>query len=262
MKQQFNLAYKIWDIAYPVCIYYAAIVIGILVAQLVFGGGNENYMLCKIFGSLVATFVVYTEYRHDLTIGGRFGAKPHMTFEKLLNLLAVTGIMIILSVSLNNLISMSPLPGLSEGYQNASDALYGSNIVLELIGSALVTPILEELLHRGVVYGKLRKMMGLWPAVLVSALIFATLHFNIVQFLYTFLLGIALAFFVEKTNRIYPAVIAHMAANGIAVIRTETGFLKETADGSIFAWVISAALCIMGIIGWFLYSRSIIKKKS
>ena len=82
---------------------------------------------------------------------------------------------------------------------------------------------------------------------MVSALIFAGLHFNIVQFVYAFLLGIVFALFVEKTGRLYPAVIAHIVANAVAVIRTETGFLQGTVDGSIFAWVISIALCLLGI---------------
>lgn len=242
--------------------YYASFVIGIVVGQFLFGEANENYMFCAILGSVVAIFVVYPDYKHDLMLSGRYGAKPHISLEKCVNLLTVIGIMLCISISLNNLISMSPLPKWSEGYQEASDALYGSNIWMELIGSAFITPILEELLHRGVVYGRLRRMMGLLPAVLVSALIFATLHFNMVQFIYTFLLGIALALFVEKTGHLYPAIIAHMAANGIAVIRTETGFLMGTVDGSVFAWVVSVLLCIVGVIGLLLYSKSVLKKKS
>ena len=136
---------------------------------------------------------------------------------------------------------------MSEEYQNANSAFYGSTFALELLGSALVTPCLEELLHRGVVYGRLRRMMGLWPAVLVSALIFAGLHFNIVQFIYAFLLGSVFALFVEKTGELYPAIIAHIVANGIAVIRTETGFLQGMVDGSLSAWLISVLVCLIGI---------------
>ena len=262
MKQQFGIASRIWEIAYPVCMYYVAIIIGITIAQFVFGEGNESYMLCKTIGSIVAIFVVYADYKRDLMFSGRYGVKLQFSLEKCINLLAVVGIMIGVSVALNNLISMSPLPKLSEGYQEATDALYGSNIWWELLGSALITPILEELLHRGVVYGRLRRRMSIWPAVFVSTLIFATLHFNMVQFTYTFLLGIVLALFVEKTGHLYPAIIAHMAANGIAVIRTETGFLVGTVDGSAFAWGVSVVLLVVGVIGLLLFSKNIFIKKS
>lgn len=248
-----KLANKIWEIAYPVLMYYAAISIGIFVAQLIFGATNESYMLCKIIGSIIAIPVVYADYKRDLMLTGRYGVKTPVTAEQIKQMLAVAGITICLSVALNNIISMSPLVSVSDEYQNASDAFYGSTIWLELLGSALITPFLEELLHRGVVYGRLRRMMGLWPAVLVSALIFAGLHFNIVQFIYAFLLGIVFALFVEKTGRLYPAVIAHMIANAIAVIRTETGFLQGTVDGSVSAWLISVGLCLVGIGGLLIF---------
>ena len=247
MKREKNLAEKIWNIAYPVLMYYVALSIGSYIAQMIFGTGIENYMLCKTIGSVVAIFVVYADYKKDLMLTGRYGLKSPFEKELVKQLLFILGITICLSVGLNNVISMSPLVQMSEEYQNASDAFYSSTIWMELLGSALVTPFLEELLHRGVVYGRLRRRMGMWPAVLVSALIFAALHFNIVQFIYAFLLGIVFALFVEKTGKLYPAVIAHILANGIAVIRTETGFLQGTVDGSVSAWLISAGLVLVGL---------------
>lgn len=262
MKYRFGLASRIWDIVYPVLMYYVTISVGIICAQLVFGVSNESYMLCKTIGSVIALLYVFTEYKHDLMLRGEYGLKPHFSLGRLVNLVAVIGITVCLSVALNNLISMSPLVEMSEEFQNASDAFYGSSIWMELLGSALVTPLLEELLHRGVVYKRLRLMMGFAPSVLVSALIFAALHFNIVQFTYAFLLGIALAIFVEKTGKVYPAVIAHMLANGIAVIRTETGFLLGTVDKSTFAWTVSVVLCVAGVIGLVVYTISMRSKRN
>ena len=261
MKYRFGLASKIWDIAYPVLMYYVTISVGIICAQLVFGVSNESYMLCKTIGSVVALIFVFTEYKHDLMLRGEYGIKPQFSLGKAVNLLAVIGITVCISISLNNLISMSPLIDMSEEFQNASDAFYGSNIWMELLGSALITPILEEVLHRGVVYKRLRLMMGVAPAVFVSALIFAALHFNVVQFTYAFLLGIVLAIFVERTGKVYPAIVAHMVANGIAVIRTETGFLLGTVDKSAFAWGISAVLFVIGVIATVVYTCAMLHKK-
>jgi len=249
MRREKNIAEKIWEIAYPVLMYYVAISIGSYIAQMIIGPGIENYMLCKTIGSLAAIPVVYADYKKDLMLTGRYGLKSPFTAQQAKQLFAVIGITICLSVGLNNVISMSPLVQMSEEFQNASDAFYGSTIWMELLGSALVTPFLEELLHRGVVYGRLRRRMDMWPAVIVSALIFAVLHFNIVQFIYAFLLGIVFALFVEKTGKLYPAIVAHIVANGIAVVRTETGFLQGTVDGSVSAWLISVGVCLIGIAG-------------
>lgn len=253
MKKELNLANRIWEIAYPVLMYYVAITIGMFIAQLVLGTGIENYMICKIIGSIVAIPVVYTDYKKDLMMTGKYGVKCPITAQRVKQMLAVIGITICLSVALNNIISMSPLVALSEEYQNANDAFYGSTIGWELLGSALITPLLEELLHRGVVYGRLRRRMDMWPAVVISALVFAVLHFNIVQFIYAFLLGVVFALFVEKTGKLTPAVIAHVVANGIAVIRTETGFLQEMVDGSVSAWLISVGVCFIGVSGLIVF---------
>lgn len=247
MKREVNLANRIWEIAYPVLMYYVAISVGTFVAQMIFGATTESYMLCKIIGSLVAIPVVYADYKRDLIMMGQFGLKKPIDAQLIKQIAVVIVITICLSISLNNIISMSPLVSMSQEYQNASDAFYGSSIGLELLGSALITPFLEELLHRGVVYGRLRRRMDAWQAVLISALIFAALHFNIVQFIYAFLLGIVFAVFVEKTGRLFPAVLAHVVANTIAVIRTETGFLIGTVDGSVSAWLVSAGLCLVGV---------------
>ena len=68
-----------------------------------------------------------------------------------------------------------------------------------------------------------------------------------VQFVYAFLLGVVFALFVEKTGKLYSAVIAHVVANGIAVVRTETGFLQSTVDKSVSAWLLSIGICLIGL---------------
>lgn len=260
MYHKYGTAGKVWEIAYPVLMYYTAISVGSFLAQMIFGGGVEKYMLCKIIGSIAAIPVVYADYKRDQMLAGTYGLKNSWKKEDWINVGWILAITLFLSVALNNIISMSPLVSVSQEYQNASEAFYGSTIGLELLGSALITPFLEELLHRGVVYGRLRRMMGFVPSLVVSALIFAALHFNIVQFIYAFLLGLVFALFVEKSGRLYPAVLAHVAANGLAVLRTETGILLETVDGSVSAWLLSIGFLLTGAALLSVYVRDVIRR--
>lgn len=271
-------ANQIWEIVYPVLIYYATISIGILVAQLILGSSNESYMHCKIIGSLITIPVVYQDYKIEKMFLGKVSEhkmsfrqfinskKNHaanlneqqtvLTKEIGINILFILIISATMSIALNNIICMSPLISVSSEFENASNALYGSkSLALEILGSALITPFLEEMLHRGVVYNRLRRRGSMWSAIILSSLIFAILHFNIVQFIYAFLLGIVLAIFMEKTKSLYAPVLAHVIANAIAVIRTETGFLQSTVDGSVFAWFISVGLLLMGIGGLLIYIK-------
>ena len=233
--------------------YYTTLSIASFIAQTIFGTGQEQYMLCKTLGSLVTIPVVFSDYKRDLMLSGRYGLKNPVTGVLIKKVVAIIGITLCLSIALNNIILMSPLVEMSEEFQDASNAFYGSTLAIELIGSALVTPVLEELLHRGVVFGRLRKRMGMWPAVIVSAAIFAALHFNIVQVVYAFLLGIVFALFVECTGRLFPAILAHIAANAFAVLRTETGIMESTLDGSVFAWGISVVLCVIGGVALMMF---------
>lgn len=70
--------------------------------------------------------------------------------------------------------------------------------MFELLGSCLVIPIAEELLFRGVVYKRLKLYFGVTPALIGSALIFGIMHVNLVQFLYAAVIGLLLAFVLEK----------------------------------------------------------------
>ncbi len=58
----------------------------------------------------------------------------------------------------------------------------------------------------------------------LSALLFGLIHFNIVQFVYAFLLGLVLAAFMYKSGHVYAAMIGHITANAFAVIRTRPVF--------------------------------------
>ena len=108
---------------------------------------------------------------------------------------------------------MSPLIGLSEGYARANESFYASTLVIELIGSAILSPIMEELVFRGIVFGNMRKIMNVTQAVFLSALLFGLIHFNIVQFVYAFLLGLVLAAFMYKSGHVYAAM-----AWGVSVV--------------------------------------------
>ena len=61
------------------------------------------------------------------------------------------------------------------------------------------------------------------------------MHWNVVQFLYAGILGLLLAWLLERTGFLYAPVLAHIGANVMAVVRSETGWLdiayQPTAAG-------------------------------
>ncbi len=84
---------------------------------------------------------------------------------------------------------------------------------------AVVAPISEETFFRGFLFGGLRSKLSLWPAALISGLIFGGIHAptGITAVVPLALLGVALAWLYDRTGSIGPCILAHMVNNSLAL---------------------------------------------
>ena len=83
---------------------------------------------------------------------------------------------------------------------------------------AIVAPVIEETLFRGLLLSGLRTYFGVWTAIILSAAIFSALHFELIGFIPRFALGIGLGYLYYKSGSIYPAIGLHSLNNLIAVL--------------------------------------------
>ena len=83
---------------------------------------------------------------------------------------------------------------------------------------AVVAPIIEETLFRGILFAGLRNYFGIWTAIIISAAIFSSLHFELVGFVPRFALGIGLGYLYVKSGSIFPSIGLHSLNNLIAVL--------------------------------------------
>ncbi len=83
---------------------------------------------------------------------------------------------------------------------------------MQVILLAVIPPLVEELVFRGIFFGSYRKA-GMSGAAIMSGLIFGCFHLNINQGLYAFAIGIVFAYMVEATGSLWSSVIAHFAIN-------------------------------------------------
>lgn len=86
-------------------------------------------------------------------------------------------------------------------------------LIFVIAGSA---GICEEILFRGFIMRAYEKL-GMWPNIIVTALLFSILHLNIQNLLAPFFLGVILGFVVYKTNSIFAGILGHFINNGISV---------------------------------------------
>ena len=197
--------FKLWQIIYPIGIYYVVSSLMYFVLGLFLGDGQQTYMLRQLICSAATIPATMSFYKQDkIAEQVVYGTEKEKLDTKWLRdaVLAAAGA-VTLGIAVNNIIAMTPLVQMSEGFQEANQSFFAGTVVFELLGSCLVIPIAEELLFRGVVYKRLKLYFGVTPALIGSALIFGIMHVNLVQFLYAAVIGLLLAFVLEKNREAF-----------------------------------------------------------
>ncbi len=119
----------------------------------------------------------------------------------------------------DRLIEISGLTNIFSGYDTAVGmTMTGQSPIVMILAVVILGPIAEEIIFRWMIFGRVRFYLGKKRAIIISSLLFALFHGNMIQFIFCTVVGIALAFVYDRTGNIYLCVIAHMAINFTGVI--------------------------------------------
>ena len=166
------------------------------------------------------------------------------------------------------IILMSAIPAVQEsqmGYMEQQEAIMASNpsFWAEIFYVCLAAPLLEELLCRGLILNTLKKSMAPQNAIFISAIIFAWIHGNLYQVVFTLPLGILMAWLAHRFNSIWPSVLTHVAfnfSNYPARILMELGYGEESAPVT-FAYYAVLLFCLFSVpLGILLVRHACTKK--
>jgi len=91
-------------------------------------------------------------------------------------------------------------------------------LAVMVVMAVVLAPVVEETLFRGILYGGLRRRLGMWPAALLSGLIFGVVHYQPVALLALVGLGVAFAVLYERSRSLVVPAIAHGVFNGVNVL--------------------------------------------
>lgn len=113
--------------------------------------------------------------------------------------------------------SLLPEVNLTEKQQlGFSTNIFGVEVAFAFVLFVILAPLMEELLFRGYLYGKLRPRVGLIVSMLLVSLAFAVLHGQLNVGIDTFALSIVLCLLREFTGSIWAGVLLHATKNGLA----------------------------------------------
>ncbi len=293
-----SIIFQSWNVIYPVLIYFVVINLAMslfaMLASFLGADYQKLYMALQAAATAAALPFLFRFYQRDkkepATFWARMGTElsrktPAQKFRN--------GLLMFLSgaaagMALNNVIALTTLEEISKGYQEAAGHFFAGGMFFELLGACLLTPLAEELLYRGIVYGRLHSLLSLnhkpserpadsgqkqetraisgqkqethtvtsnrqgtrirITAIAMSSLLFGAMHMNLVQFLYASILGLLLAWSVEESAHFYGAALAHTGANLTAVLRMETPLFQWMEQNKAMFIASTAALALLAFL--------------
>lgn len=107
---------------------------------------------------------------------------------------------------------------MAHSYDDTAKGIFGSGPILTIVTVVIVGPIVEELLFRGLMYSRFKRVMG--PAIggLISSILFGIYHLNWLQAPYAFIIGMCLVFVYERYKSLGACFLFHCTANCIVTV--------------------------------------------
>ncbi len=134
-------------------------------------------------------------------------------------------------------------------YASAVNSVLGSalNGVMGILAGVIMAPLAEEIAVRGLILRRAEKSFGLVGCMIISAVMFALFHLNLIQSVYVIPMGLFWGYIGYKYKSVIPCIICHLINNLVAII------ISYWADGlnASNAIIFSVIFVVCGVITFF-----------
>jgi membrane protease YdiL (CAAX protease family) len=215
--------WTIKDIAIVTLSIFAGAIMLYLITLALFGDNQTTFRLARYVGSFlmitIPLFWVRKKYGLSKEVLGLRKGNLNLASHALIGVAAA----IIYS-------SLAQLPIFRYGAAPVGLNIAYSPIDLILVplslggfAATVLTPVSEEIMMRGFVYGYLRRRMGIAVGIIIQALFFSFMHVNTFEtaftvIAHTFIIGAILGILYERTGSLYPSMICHGTINYLSII--------------------------------------------
>ena len=177
-----------------------------------------NLVLNKVIGK-EASMLIYYLFAIGIPLGIIYSIRKSKTnigtFSVALENKRIIPYLIICSIALlfgivSPIGNLIPMP---ESIKKAVLELGSQTGIYAFILMVIAAPVMEELIFRGIILDGLLKKYAPVKSILVSSLLFGTVHLNPWQFVTAFFIGIFSGWVYYKTRSVLPSIIIHASIN-------------------------------------------------
>jgi hypothetical protein len=241
---------------------------------------SRNYLRLMQFLTVSGIFIagpsvfVYLAYAPPSPTGIR----SHTHFQPLLVVVllmvtsgfVVNGLVELADVALSTFLSKEAYDSIVSQHLEAlsqTGALLYSEGIAEYASTFLIIVALpalaEEYFFRGVLQEEFKRIMGPKGAITLTALLFALIHWQWLNFVGLFAFGWLLGYLKERTQSLWYPIVAHFVNNGtvlVALWMSEGSWEDSLVDvPSAPLWQYGLALLLSGVLIWVFHSRTATK---
>ena len=120
-----------------------------------------------------------------------------------------------------------------------------------ILYEALLGPVTEELVLRGIIFPVARQKRGNLYAIIISSIFFALTHMNGIQLISGLFMGVIIGYAIVLTDNVYIGIIIHAVNNSFSLFNA--GVLNDKvwsmySDGGFIQIVVGIIILIIGIL--------------
>lgn len=185
-----------------------------LITGLPYISPEVDYCL-MVIAVMIAIIMFYVWYR-------KYAVKGDLEQTELKDTIAIKNLGIYLMIGIGCQLFMSRilmylrplLKTLFIYYDDTISSLFDADAIVVAVYVIILAPIVEELMLRGILLTRLRHGISFTAANVIQAAVFGIYHWDIVQGIYAFVIGLILGYIYEKKRTLLAPIIVHVLING------------------------------------------------
>ena len=213
---------------------------------------SEHSVFMNFIGAAIGLFVFSIIYRKDAKKDESISFARYLKKANFLNILNSYTIGLTAGTGISLLISILPIDNILGSYESTSELLLNGNFIQLFVVLGVVVPLTEEIIYRGIVFNRIKRYLDINKAIFISALLFGIFHFNLMQGVYAFTIGVIIGCLYHKFDNILAPISLHMAVNQLTVIFKCIGF-SDYIEKNLWAYILVMVVAL-AIGGFLLYN--------